>query len=62
MKARGTQTEKLTANTSDIIIKNKKEKTRILLDVAIPADRNVNQKEAGKKLKYRNLYMEIRRM
>ena len=34
------------ANRPDIIIKNKKEKTCTLLDVAMPADRNVMQKEA----------------
>ena len=39
------------ANRPDII-KNKKEKTCTLIDVAIPADRNVVQKEAEKKLKY----------
>ena len=38
----------VTANRSDIIIKNKKEKTCTLIDVAIPADRNVVQKEAEK--------------
>ena len=32
---------------------NKKEKTCTLIDVAIPADRNVMQKEAEKKLKYK---------
>ena len=42
---------KVTANRPDIIIKNKKEKTYTLIDVAIPADRNVVQKEAEKKLK-----------
>jgi hypothetical protein len=36
----------VTANMPDIIIKNKKEKTCRLIDVAIPADRNVVQKEA----------------
>ena len=36
------------ANRPDIIIKNKKEKTCKLIDVAIPADRNVVQKEAEK--------------
>jgi len=41
----------VTANRSDIIIKNKKEKTCTLIDVAISADRNVVQKEAEKKLK-----------
>jgi hypothetical protein len=43
----------ITANRSDIMIKNKKEKACTLIDVAIPADRNVVQKEAEKKLKYR---------
>ena len=36
----------VTANWPDIIIKNTKEKTCTLIDVAIPADRNVVQKEA----------------
>jgi len=40
---------KVTANRPDIIIKNKKEKTCTPIDVAIPADRNVVQKEAEKK-------------
>ena len=35
----------VTANMPDIIIKNTKEKTYTLLDVAKPADRNVVQKE-----------------
>jgi hypothetical protein len=39
----------VTANRPDIIIKNKKEKKCTLIDVAIPADRNVVQKEADKK-------------
>jgi len=43
-------------NRPDVIIKNKKEKTCTLIDVAIPADRNTRivQKEAEKKLKYRS--------
>jgi hypothetical protein len=48
-----------TANRPDIVIKNKKEKTCTLLDVAIPADRYVVQKEAEKKLKYKSLCTEI---
>ena len=40
-----TDTE-VTANRPDIIIRNKKEKTCTLIDVAIPVDRNVVQKEA----------------
>jgi len=51
-----------TANMPDIIIKNKKEKTCTLIDVAIPADRNVVQKVAEKKLKYKSLCIEIQRM
>jgi len=41
----------VTANRPDIIIKNKKreKKTGILIDVSMPADRNVVQKEAEKK-------------
>jgi len=52
----------VTANRSDIIIKNKKGKTRTLIDVAIPADRNIVQKEAEKKLKYKSLCIEIQRV
>ena len=52
----------VTANRPDIIIKNKKGKTCTLIDVAIPADRNVVQKEEEKKLKYKNLCLETQRM
>jgi hypothetical protein len=50
------------ANRPDIIIKNKKDKTCLLIDVATPSDKNVIQKEAEKKLKYENLSIEIQRM
>jgi hypothetical protein len=33
-----------------------------LIDVAIPSDKSVIQKEAEKKLKYKNLSIEIQRM
>jgi len=36
----------VTGNRPAIIIKNKKEETCTLIDMAIPADRNVVQKEA----------------
>ena len=52
----------VTANRPDIIIKNKKEKTCTLMDVAIPADRNVVQTKAEEKLKYKSLCVEIKRM
>ena len=45
----------VTANRPDVIIKNKKEKPYILIDVAIPMDINVMQMEAEKKLKYKSL-------
>jgi len=47
----------VTANRPDIIIKKE-----TLIDVAIPADRNVVQKEAEKKLKYKSFCIEIQRM
>jgi hypothetical protein len=34
----------------------------LLIDVAVPLDRNVTQKESEKKLKYKNLSIEIQRM
>jgi hypothetical protein len=59
----GVHTEReATANRPDIIIKNKKDKTCILIDVAIPADRIVTQKEAEKKLKYKSLSIEMQQM
>jgi hypothetical protein len=51
----------VTANRPNINLK-RKEKTCILIDVAIPADRYVMQKEAEKKLKYNSLCIEIQRM
>jgi len=52
----------VTASRPGTIIRNKKEKTRTLIDVAISADRNAVQKEAEKKLKYESLGIEIQRM
>jgi len=49
---------KVTANSTAIITKHKKEKICKLIDVAIPADRNVVQKEAEKKLKYKSLFID----
>jgi hypothetical protein len=46
---------KVSANMPDIIIINKKLQTCLLIDVATPADRNVTQKEAEKKGKYKSL-------
>jgi hypothetical protein len=46
------------ANRPDIIIKNKKDKTCLLIDVAIPSDKNVIQKEADKKQGGQNLLID----
>jgi hypothetical protein len=43
----------VTASRLDTIIKNKKEKTCTLIDVAIPTNRNVVQKEVEKMLNTR---------
>ena len=51
----------VTANRPDIIIKNKKREYMQTVHVAIPADRNVVQKEAEKMLKYKSLCIEIQR-
>jgi hypothetical protein len=49
------QTDKeVLANRPNIIIKNKEDKICELTDVATPSDRNVIQKEAEMKLKYKN--------
>jgi hypothetical protein len=39
-----------------------KDKICLLIDVSIPSDRNVTQKESDNKLRYRNLSIEIQRM
>jgi hypothetical protein len=58
----GIQTDReILANRTDVIIKNMKDKICLLIDVAIPSDRNVIQ-ESEKKLKYKNLSIEIQRM
>jgi hypothetical protein len=50
------------ANRPFIIIKTKKDKICLMIDVAIPLDWNVTQKESEKKLKCKNLSIEIQRM
>jgi hypothetical protein len=55
----GIQTDReVLANRPDIIVKNKNYITCLMIDVAIPSDKNVIQKEAGKKLKYKDLSVE----
>jgi hypothetical protein len=50
------------ANRPDTIIKSKKDKICLLIDIAIPSNRSVIEKESENKLKYENLSIEIQRM
>jgi hypothetical protein len=52
------QIRQVLANSPDIIVKNK-DRICSLIDVAIPSDTNVIHKETEKKLKYKNLNIEI---
>jgi hypothetical protein len=45
-------------NGPDIVIKNTKEKTYLLIDVAIPEDGTIKENEAEKELQY-NLFLKI---
>jgi hypothetical protein len=49
-------------NKPGIIIRDNEEGTCVLIDIAIPGDRNVIKKEAEKILKYKDLITEIQRM
>ena len=49
-------------NKPDIIIRYNNQGTCMLIDVAIPGDRNVIKKEAENISKYRDLIIEIQRM
>lgn len=48
------------ANKPDIIIRGEKE--TIIIEVSVPADANLIEKEAEKMLKYKDLIIEIKRM
>jgi hypothetical protein len=50
------------SNKSDIIIRDNEKRTCMLIDIAIPEDRNVIKKEAEKILKYKDLTIQTQRM
>ena len=50
------------ANRPDIIIKNKEEKTCLMIDMTVPSERNVTIKEVEKLSKYKDLEIEVSRM
>ena len=49
-------------NKPDIIIRDNNKGTCMLIDVAVPGDRNVVKREAEKILDYKDLIIEIQRM
>jgi hypothetical protein len=49
-------------NKPDIIIRDNEKRTCMLIDAAIPGDRNVIKEEGEKILKYKDLTIEIQRM
>ncbi|KAF2890058.1 hypothetical protein ILUMI_16115 [Ignelater luminosus] len=50
------------ANKPDIVIKQKKENKCLIIDVAVPGDRRMKEKEAERVLKYKELALETQRM
>jgi hypothetical protein len=57
------QTDRTIPNSKpDIIVRDNEKGTCMLIDVAIPGDRNVIKKEAEKIPKYKDLIIEIQRM
>ena len=50
------------SNKSDFTIRDNEKRSRMLIDVAIPGDRNVIKKEAEKILKYKELTKKLQRM
>jgi hypothetical protein len=60
LRDQGVQTDReVLAKRSDMIIKYKEERICLLIDVVLPSDRNIIEKEAEKKLKCKNLSSEI---
>ena len=56
------RTDRTVPNNRPDIILRKRGQTCLLIDVSIPADRNISLKEAEKRLKYKDLEIEISRM
>lgn len=50
------------ANKPDIVVKDLRAKTCLIIDVAIPMDENIVAKEAEKRIKYKDLEIEIQMM
>ena len=50
------------ANRPDIIVKDKRNRTCLLIDMTVPSDRNISIKAVEKLSKYKDLEMEIAKM
>ena len=57
------QTDKvIQARRPDIVVIDKETKTAVIIDVAVPSDRNVTAKEEEKTTKYEGLAVEMKRL
>lgn len=52
----------ISANRPDIVLHNRAKRVCLLIDIAIPDDRNITVKEAEKITKYKDLQIEVQRM
>ena len=59
LRDRPVNTEEIKANRSDIIMKDKKERKCIMVDMSIPSDSNVSIQDVEKLSKYKNLEIEV---
>ena len=54
--------DEIKANRPDIVIKNKKEKNCLLIDMSIPTEKNTSVKVTERLSKYKDLEIEVQRM
>ena len=54
--------DEIKANRPDIVIKDKQEKSCLLIDMSIPTEKNTSVKVTEKLSKYKDLEIEIERM
>ncbi|XP_028517939.1 uncharacterized protein LOC110248967 [Exaiptasia diaphana] len=52
----------ITANRPDIVVKDKENKTCLLIDMSVPTDKNISIKTTEKLSKYKDLEIEVERM
>ena len=57
-----TTDKQINANKPDIIVKDKKANSCLMIDMTIPSERNVSIKQVEKLSKYKDLEMEVAKM